>query len=102
MNKRTQAKLQSALEKVLVELGAKSTVGVHSYKHILETKAGPLLLLVNGESVFARFENVEVASKLFGPYDHFNTYSGKWNHHFFDWPVDEAAAQLQRSLNRMK
>lgn len=46
---------------------------------VLQTRLGPLNIRAGADHVFMRFDDVEKAEGAFGPREHFNRYSGKWN-----------------------
>jgi hypothetical protein len=68
----------------------------------LDTKFGQLGITPYGDWVACRFEDVERAKAglphRFGV-DRLNPFSGKWNHHYFDWPLNEAFADFVREIN---
>lgn len=115
---------KSRVTDVLRELGAVPTEHTDQgrwapiYPFIIEdTQAGPLLLSVSpaldwekrigaGGSVFCRFPDVERAKKFFGVdrlHNHagLNVYSGKWNHHYFDWSATCACRDIRSSVERV-
>lgn len=95
----------SKVERLLDQAGAQIA---HEWKgeplgyrqFVLETKAGPLFVSAHGNWVATRFNDPEAAAKLVGTYN-LNTYSGKWNHNYFDWPVDEALRDVGHWLKKV-
>jgi hypothetical protein len=71
-----------------------------SYDLVLDTKCGPLGITPYEEWVACRFYDVERA-KAHPISGYFNQYSGKWNHHYFCWPVEDALADFVRQLNEV-
>jgi hypothetical protein len=109
---------------VLRELGAVPTEHTsqgswHSmYPFVIEdTQAGPLLFSVSpsldwekkigaGGSVFCRFTDVEKAKQFFkvdrlGNHAGLNVYSGKWNHHYFDWSTVCSCRDIRSEVERV-
>ncbi len=109
----------------LRELGAVPTENTSQdgwatmYPFVIEnTQAGPLLLSVSpsmswekrigaGGSVFGRFPDVERAKKFFkvdrlGNHAGLNPYSGKWNHHYFDWSATCTCRDIRSEIERVK
>lgn len=67
---------------------------------VLETKAGPAFVSPHGNWVAVRFNDPEAAAKLVGT-SGLNTYSGKWNHNYFAWSLNEAVSDVARWLKRI-
>ena len=67
---------------------------------LLETKAGTAHVTPLGNWVAVRFEDPEAAAKLVGT-SGLNTYSGKWNHNYFAWPLNEAVSDVASWLKRI-
>lgn len=110
---------------VLMELGAVLTEETNQSSWasmypitIEDTQAGPLLLSVSpstdwekkigaGGSVFGRFPDVERAKKFFkvdrlGNHAGLNVYSGKWNHHYFDWSASCTCRNIRSEIERVR
>jgi hypothetical protein len=107
-HKKLQANLAYAehLQKVVEELGCQPT-STSIYNYSIDTRAGRLLVSVHpntdtstGAWVATRFDDAECAVKLLGDYC-VNRHTGKWNHHFFDIPVEVAEAHLRREFDRV-
>lgn len=92
----------SKVEGLLDKAGAKlrHELSPDHREFVLETKAGPLFVTPLGNWVATRFEDPEAAAKLVGTYN-LNTYSGKWNHNYFDWPVNEAFRDVAHWLKQV-
>ena len=97
----------SKVEKLLDQAGAKlhhemkgDLLDLDYRQFVLETKAGPAFVSPHGHWVAVRFEDPEAAAKLVGT-SGLNTYSGKWNHHYFAWPINDAASDVARWLKRI-
>jgi hypothetical protein len=69
-------------------------------RFLLETKAGAAFVTPYGNWVAVRFNDPEAAVKLVGTLG-LNTYSGKWNHHYFAWPINEATGDVARWLKKI-
>ena len=73
---------------------------------ITETKCGPLYLHVADAGshglgfVAGRFLYPDRGVAMLGA-ESVNKYSGKWNHHYWHGPVDEAIADFERALQRV-
>lgn len=97
------------LTPVLLELGCVPT-GRGFPQYTLETRAGRLNVSVSanvsdfGAAVYTKFDDVEAAVKLLGGNDFYhqpNPHTGKWNHHFFGVPVEDAAHALRREFAKV-
>lgn len=90
------------VEKLLDQASAKlhHELSPDHRQFVLETKAGPLFVTPLGNWVATRFEDPAAAAKLVGT-SALNTYSGKWNHNYFDWPVSEALRDVARWLKKI-
>jgi len=85
---------------------------------IEETQGGPLMLSVSpaldwdqrtdaGGTVFARFLDVERACGFFkvdriGNHAGLNPYSGKWNHHYYDWSAVQACRDIKACIEKVQ
>jgi hypothetical protein len=107
---RVKRKTGEALKKLvaehLIRLGAKpggevpfGILGL-PYDFVLETKCGLLGVSPYDNWVACRFRDVERA-KAGTVSGYFNPYSGKWNHHYYEWPPQEALADFVRQLNEV-
>lgn len=101
MRKRDRERFIRKACELIESLGAESD---GDYWH-LDTQCGRLRLHVvenaieGPGTVFTRFEEPERARLLV----ECNPYSGKWNHHYFGtWRVDDALADLQYQLERIR
>jgi len=85
---------------MIIELGAKK-VDNH-YPFLLDTIAGNLKIKVDKEnkhifSVYTKFENVELAKEKIkdkAP----NPFSGKWNFHIINMPVDNVIEIIKNQI----
>jgi len=69
-------------------------------RFLLDTKAGTAFVTPYGNWVAIRFNDPEAAIKLVGTFG-LNTYSGKWNRHYFAWPINEATSDVARWLEKI-
>src|ERR1700675_5040800 len=65
----------------------------------LATKAGSLQVTPYGNTIFTRFDDPELANRVFGTYLGHNKYSGKWNFHCFERiPAQEVFQSFKNQL----
>ena len=103
MKKQERQQFITKVTQLLLDLGAKQDGG-EVYPLTLQTKAGRLLLHVDGDqrdglgTIYACFDDPQAARQLVDC----NRFSGKWNHHFFDgWTVETALHDLSVQLRRV-
>lgn len=95
------------LRELLRELGAEET-DCEFWPFVFQTKAGTYKCIVYpndchaGAWVAGRFKDVERATAFFkGGANIPNPYSGKWNHHYFDTPVEHAVRDLREQMRKV-
>ena len=92
MTKPEQAKLARLVDQWITDNhGAPNAVELVSmYPYMIPTRAGALLVHLDGDNLFCRFVDPTAANKLLTYRNRLNPYSGKWNFHFRDWSAHEA------------
>lgn len=97
----------SKVEKLLDQAGAKlhhemkgDLLELDYRQFVLESKAGAVFVSPHGNWVAVRFSDPEAAANLVGT-SSLNTHSGKWNHNYFAFPLDEAVSDVAHWLKRI-
>lgn len=70
-------------------------------KFSLDTTCGELHVIVYDSWIACRFQDVQRARQNLpmGLQGNLNPFSGKWNHHYFDWTPQDAAGDFEHALS---
>jgi hypothetical protein len=83
---------------------ADSIIGYDYFRFELETEAGKLSVIPSGNWLACRFEDPDRAAAFLRarpwmPSHNLNTYSGKWNFHYFGTEFDESLIAVRELLD---